>query len=111
VRAAWRERTPEQDDVVRGGDVLQLCREIGIRRTTGVQRPLHGAVLGLRDGGAAHPVALRIRAHVDQLHARVRLQQRERFLGRDGTRVRLAGRASPGVGENLVGRAHVIFSI
>ena len=47
-------------------------------------------------------------AHVDQLDARIGLQQRERFLRRDGAGIGLAGAARAGGGEDLVGCAHAV---
>jgi hypothetical protein len=48
-------------------------------------------VLRRRDGHAADPVAFCVRAHIDQLDARIGLQQRPGLLRSDGAGVWQAG--------------------
>jgi hypothetical protein len=105
TRAAWRERTPERHRKSTTSSLSAACcswvAKSGFGAPPGYR--LHCRA-GPRHGGAADPVALRIRADVDQFDARIGLQQGEGFLRRDGAG---AGRgAFPGGGQDLVACAH-----
>ena len=65
--------------VVFENEFFQLIDEIRILDPARIGRPLHGEVLGFWYRDAAYPVALRLRAHIQQLDTRVGCNQRHRL--------------------------------
>jgi hypothetical protein len=68
-------------------------------------------VLRGRYRNPANPGALGFGAHIDQLDARVALQQQVGFMRRHGAGIRLVRRARAGFGEDLFNGLHAIFQM
>ena len=100
----------EQQHLVFAGLGSQLREEVGIRYAARIGGPLHRTVLGIGDVDPADPVALGIRAHIDELDSGIALQQVIRFLRRDGAGIRrtFIGPAAGG-GQDVGGGSHGVL--